>query len=122
DRQVLVLDLAADLLDADGLGRPLLHRGGDDAPRPKGGDGGRPIVRFDLAGDDGSAGSAAKRVRGHGLRSSYRLANGEAPAAGLAAAAGPSCPRSCSSSSTTVDLLSASSRVIRCRFVRSARD
>src|SRR5262249_59316876 len=122
DRQVLVLDLATDLLDPDGPCRPLLHRGGDDAPRPQRRDGGGSVVRFDLAGNDGSAGSSAKRVRGHDLRSSYRLANGEAPAPALAVAGGPSCARSCRSSSTSVDLFSASSLVIRCRFVKSASD
>src|SRR5207245_6029731 len=85
-------------------------------------DRGGTVVRFDLAGDDGSAGSAPKGVHGHDLSSSYRLANGETPAPPLAVAAGPSCARSCKSSSTSVDRFSASSRVIRCRFVRSARD
>src|SRR4029450_5093058 len=121
-RKILALDLAADLLDADGLRDPLQHRGRDDASRPQRRDGGGSVVRFDLAGDDGSAGSPSKGVHGHGLRSSYRLANGETPAPALAVAAGPSCAKSCKSSAGGGGLFSASSRVIRCRFVRSARD
>src|SRR5215470_16666924 len=122
DREILVPDLAADLLDAGRLDQTLLDRGRDDAPGAQRHDGRGSVVRFDLAGDDGSARSSAKGVHGHGLRSSYRLANGETPAPALAMAAGPSCASSCSSSSVRVDRFSASSLVIRWRFVRSASD
>src|SRR5713101_5837905 len=65
NRQVLVLDLTADLLDADGLGCPLLDGGRDDAPRAQLGDGGGAVVRLDLTGDDRSPRAAAICVHCH---------------------------------------------------------
>src|SRR5437867_1998095 len=66
DGQVLVLDLTADLLDGRDLGRALLDRGGDDAPRAQLRDRGGAIVGLDLAGDQGASRAAAIRVQSHG--------------------------------------------------------
>src|SRR5437762_3593984 len=66
DREVLVLDGAADLLDGRGLGLPLLNRRRDDAFGPEPRDGPWPIVGLDLADDDSPPGSATIRQDRHG--------------------------------------------------------